>query len=337
MTRLSIIVPMYNVEPFVEKCLCCLEDQDILSEEYEIIFVNDGSPDNSRDVVIRYQKKFDNIVLIDQENKGVSAARNIGIERAKGKYILFIDPDDYVETNSFGHALDAADEMKSQVSFLGFTVLNENGSIKNMVLNINTHYQIKSGIEAYIMSHIKDRPDPDRIYGILFDTVFLNRNNLRFLHGVPYLEDGELITRILCLADRCIFIRGSFYWRTIRPGSATNSTLFYSKLAINGFVKSAKNMRDFRDTMTLLPTQIEFMNQPIVKYVTLSISATGGFHNIKKFIKLYSTLKKNDFKNLKIEGCNNEYKKLGSLYNYSGFILYLYLNIRPLIRFFRTI
>ena len=92
MKRLSIIIPMYNVERYVNKCLLSLEDQDIPMEDYEIICINDGSPDNSREVVIRLQKEFNNIILIDQENQGVSCARNAGINSACGEFVLFIDP-----------------------------------------------------------------------------------------------------------------------------------------------------------------------------------------------------------------------------------------------------
>src|SRR5690606_24149359 len=96
MLRLSIIIPMYNVEPYIERCLSSLQDQDIPMEEYEIICINDGSPDNSREVVIRFQRQNKNIILIDQSNQGVSKARNNGINVARGKYLLFVDPDDYI-------------------------------------------------------------------------------------------------------------------------------------------------------------------------------------------------------------------------------------------------
>ena len=82
-------------------------------------------------------KQFDNIVLIDQVNKGVSVARNSGIDRATGDFILFIDPDDYVEQNCFARILKAIEEQEAQVSFLGFSILNEDGiSYKRILMKI---------------------------------------------------------------------------------------------------------------------------------------------------------------------------------------------------------
>ena len=82
--QLSIILPIYNVAPYVEKCIRSLEDQDIPKDTYEIICVNDGSPDNSQQIVEKLQQEFSNIILINQKNQGVSVARNVGIEKARG-------------------------------------------------------------------------------------------------------------------------------------------------------------------------------------------------------------------------------------------------------------
>ena len=100
--KLSIIVPAYKVDAYIEKCISSLEDQDIPKEEYEIIVINDGSPDRCSEIVEGLQKEFSNIILINQENQGVSMARNNGIKIAQGEFIMPVDPDDYVIPNSFG-------------------------------------------------------------------------------------------------------------------------------------------------------------------------------------------------------------------------------------------
>ena len=92
MKSLSIIIPIYNVAPYVERCIRSLEDQDIPKDDYEIICINDGSPDNCREIVEQLQQEFSNIILINQENQGVSMARNNGIDLSEGKYLLFVDP-----------------------------------------------------------------------------------------------------------------------------------------------------------------------------------------------------------------------------------------------------
>ena len=92
---LSIVVPMYNSELYIEECLASLSNQGLAENQYEIIVINDGSTDNSYAVVERYSAGRSNIRLINQQNAGQSAARNRGIDEAKGKYLCFVDSDDF--------------------------------------------------------------------------------------------------------------------------------------------------------------------------------------------------------------------------------------------------
>jgi len=100
MIKVSVIVPVYNVEKYLDKCLNTLCHQTL--KEIEIIVVNDGSPDNSEEIIKKYEKKYPKkIVYLKKENGGVSSARNYGIDAAKGEYIGFVDGDDYVEVDMF--------------------------------------------------------------------------------------------------------------------------------------------------------------------------------------------------------------------------------------------
>ena len=333
MKRLSLIIPMFKVEKYVERCLRSLEQQDIPQDDYEIICINDGSPDNSSGIVKSLQAEFFNINLIDQENQGVSRARNKGIESATGKYVLFIDPDDYVDANSFAKLLKVAEDKNAQVTFLGFTVLEEDGSIRHHCFNELAGDRIYTGTEAYYVSRGDGSTDPDRMWAILFETQFLNTNNLRYLPDVPYLEDGEFVARILCLSERCFFYGRSFYQRTTRPGSATNSKLFHSIPAMNGFVNAAINLRNFRNQVFLSTPQKEFINQPILKFVILSITATASLRRFKTFLTVALTLKKHGINILELNGCHKHYQYLGRLYNLTPFLLYSYLVLRAAVLF----
>lgn len=96
---LSVVIPLYKAEPYIEKCL-----QSVLTQSYsnlEIIVVNDGSPDNSTDIVRTYQKKDARIKLFDKKNEGAAIARNVGIAACSGEYIHFLDSDDYVEPSAY--------------------------------------------------------------------------------------------------------------------------------------------------------------------------------------------------------------------------------------------
>jgi glycosyltransferase involved in cell wall biosynthesis len=329
MKRLSVIIPMYNVELYIERCLRSLEDQDIPRDDFEIICINDGSPDRSREVVLRLQKEFDNIVLIDQENLGVSRARNNGIDKACGKYLLFIDPDDYVDANSYSRILKTADEQEAQVSFLGFTFLNEGGKVRNRILNKNLTSQIYTGTEAYFLARGDGKTDPDRMCAVLFKTEFITNKNLRYLPDVPYLEDGEFIARILCLAERCIFDCHSFYQRTTRKDSATNSRLFYTDEATHGFLLAANNMKRFQQKQNLNEKQRIFLNQPILKFVLLAVNSSVGLKLNNKLAKTIKKLKKSALRRISMNGCNRIYRFYGRIYNLSPWLSALALVIYP--------
>jgi glycosyltransferase involved in cell wall biosynthesis len=329
MKQLSIIVPIYNVEPYVERCLRSLEDQDIPKEDYEIICINDGSPDNSRGVVACLQKEFDNIILIDQNNQGVSLARNKGIEKACGKYLLFIDADDYVHINSFARMLKGADEQKAEVSFLSCAILDEEGTISKYISYQNDISQIYKGIEAYFIARGDGSTDPDRMTGVLFKRDFINEHGLFYLPYVPYLEDGELIARILCLAERCIFDKNLFLYGTIRPDSASSSKNFHSAKTTNGFLLAAGNLKRFQQEEDLDDKRRRFLNQPIVKYVLLAINSSIGWRSSRRLVCTIKTLKKLGTGRIKLDGCDRNYHLLGDVYNLSPYLSVLALILYP--------
>lgn len=99
MILLSIIVPVYNIENYITRCIESLLNQGFSQNEYEIILINDGSTDNSEQICLHYATLYNNIIFKSQINQGVSAARNSGLEMARGKYICFVDGDDYLISN----------------------------------------------------------------------------------------------------------------------------------------------------------------------------------------------------------------------------------------------
>ena len=103
--KVSVVVPVYNVEKYLKRCLDSIINQTY--KNIEIILVNDGSKDNSRDICEEYEKNFDNIILINQENGGLSAARNTGLEYVKGEAVTFVDSDDWLELDAIEYYVDS--------------------------------------------------------------------------------------------------------------------------------------------------------------------------------------------------------------------------------------
>ena len=157
--KLSIILPVYNVAKFIPDCLESLEMQDLSKEEYEIICVDDGSPDNSAEVVEEYQKKYSNIRLIRQPNGGVCVARNNGLKAAQGEYVWFIDPDDYIQANCLGYILGKMDEAKADLIVFEYDEVPEesvfNEEIQSdIVIELQKEYGSKGSACQYICRRV---------------------------------------------------------------------------------------------------------------------------------------------------------------------------------------
>ncbi|MBN1186459.1 MAG: glycosyltransferase [Bacteroidales bacterium] len=319
MRLLSIIIPIYNVEQFLEKCLRSLEDQDLPAENFELICINDGSPDNSREIVLNLQKEFNNIKLSDQENQGVSVARNYGINKATGKYLMFIDPDDYIYPNSFKQILKAADSNSIDMLIPGYTFID----IKNKQLGerINEEFEdrVITGIEAFNQLHKKKYFLPDISIGVIFKADFLRNNSLEFLPNVPFLEDGEFLARAHCLANRILFMKKLLYIKVDRQYSAMNSDLYYSEEARNGYGLAARNLKNFKNKYKLPEDQDSFINRPILQFVILSLYSAVKTRSFKELMNTVYNLKAYNLAKLGLKGCKGWNLICGMLYNFSPY------------------
>ena len=107
---ISIIIPAYNAEKYIQQCIISLARQDLPQDNYEILVVNDGSTDSTLSILERLSKEYPNIHILTTKNQGVSAARNLGIKTAQGKTLLFVDADDYMAENvlsTIHHTMEA--------------------------------------------------------------------------------------------------------------------------------------------------------------------------------------------------------------------------------------
>ena len=151
--KLSILIPVYNAERFIERCLNSLIIQDLDKNEYEIIIINDGSTDNSLEIVENYSKEHANVVFYSHENQGVVATRNKLLKHAKGTYIYFLDADDYLAHNSFGVILEFA--LKNDIDITtkeGYAWLRENLMNENVeFLQADKEYTEDKNLDKFKM------------------------------------------------------------------------------------------------------------------------------------------------------------------------------------------
>lgn len=124
--KISVVVPVYNTAAYLPKCLDSILNQTF--GDFELLIVNDGSKDDSQKVIDEYVVKDQRVVSIIKENGGLSDARNVGIEQAKGEFIAFIDSDDYIDSEMFQQMIQLSDEHQSEIVFCDLVKVDENGN-----------------------------------------------------------------------------------------------------------------------------------------------------------------------------------------------------------------
>lgn len=220
--KVSVIVPVYNVELYLKECIDSLLNQDFKGK-YEVICVNDGSTDNSLEILKEYEVKSDKIVLIDQKNKGLSGARNTGFKNAKGKYIMFLDSDDYFKHNKVLSLLYNEIE-KDNLDFVvadfeySYEDKNKNYKIKR---NPGIKNQVMTGKDFYDLG-IKTKSIMSVVWNKLYKKEFLEKNNLYFYEGIIY-EDMEFTPRAYYKAEKVKYIDETIIMYRQREGSIMSS------------------------------------------------------------------------------------------------------------------
>lgn len=216
---ISIIVPIYYVEKFLP---CCLDS--ILAQscrDFELLLVDDGSPDESGKICDAYALKDSRITVIHQSNAGVSAARNAGLDRAEGEYVGFVDPDDFIEADMFKKMLEAIDG--AELAICGYNYVDESGNVDNARL-----YQVKEKetlTQKQLMSRFSDMPPTVRLGVVnkLFRRDLIG--NLRFDGSLKSAEDVLFLTEYSAKVKRAVFVHCPLYLNTVRQGSATHGGL----------------------------------------------------------------------------------------------------------------
>lgn len=206
---LSIIIPVYNVEPFVERCIRSCEAQNIAKNKYEIICINDGSKDNSLKIISRIADEFPNIHVFSQPNAGLSAARNHGMRVAKGDYYMFVDSDDWIAENCLGMLTDKLREERPDV--LTFCAAN----VVNGVPQRRMSYSDETPITG--RDFIKWNMQPCAPFSI-WSAKFFKTFELKFFEGI-FHEDSELIPRAFYLAKKVSFSNELIYFVYLNQNS----------------------------------------------------------------------------------------------------------------------
>ncbi len=212
--QISIIVPFYNVEEYFDVFLQSLLP---INENYEVILVNDGSPDKSRNIAEKYSEKYSNVKLVDKENGGLSSARNFGFNLAKGEYVIFFDSDDYIENNEvITEMLNKALESKADIvvaPYYEFYKLNEK-KYRHDKVNFNGELlTFKDRTDIFFKNQVSFA-----VWNKMYKTYFLKSNDLNFKDGI-WFEDLEFVFRAFCEAKKVCKVEDVLLGYRQREGS----------------------------------------------------------------------------------------------------------------------
>lgn len=210
MVKISVIVPIYNVEKQLNRCVESLLRQKI--QQIQIILVNDGATDNSGKIAQEYAKKFpDKILYLEKENGGLSDARNYGIEHAMGEYLTFVDSDDYISDNLYE---DLEKYLEQDYDMIKFKIekVDENGN--KILENYTPIFADKTGEEAFEILYKSDELT-EVAWGYVYKRKMWIENNFKFAKGM-FHEDFGLIPLVILKANKVAStnIMGYYYVQT---------------------------------------------------------------------------------------------------------------------------
>ena len=276
--KVSVVVPVYNAEKYLKRCLDSLRKQTL--NDIEIICVNDGSTDGSGKILAEYAAHDKRIKVITQENQYIGAARNRGIEAARGEYIGFVDSDDWVSFNYFEDLYNAAMKYNTDVAIAtqsNVVILREKSRLDDLLLDSfvhisNTQYhlfdiELKNYLRGKQFINSSDLASATTI-GMVWDKIFrrdlLNRYNLRFPTVRAFGEDVYFFYITGVYVDKIAIAQNAVYYQ--RRGDVTASSGYYIKPNIEEF-KLYQALLNFYDKADLPTEKAKFWREDLIQYL----------------------------------------------------------------------
>ena len=300
-SKISIIVPVYNVEKYLAKCLDSLVSQTY--QNIEILVINDGSKDDSEKIMRAYSSRFpDKITAFNKENGGLSDARNFGVDYATGDYIGFVDSDDYVQQTMFEEMLNLAEKYDAEMVICNIQKVDEHGNVTQRLTQI---------------PHLPEKIDLESHFSVFSDVSYFACNKLfrkelfaekRFKKGVHF-EDIQLIPQLLLSCKTVAQTQNYHYQYLERADSLSKShtekgldilkavedvELFFLKSAYSTKKKELKNFQILEGVYTFLAYLAFVKDEDVFYKMSRHLSVFMKDRNIKfKDILIYSRFDKN--------------------------------------------
>lgn len=272
--KISIVMPMYRVEQYIEKAITSVLKQDF--QDWELLVVNDGSPDKSREIASSIASGDNRIRILDKKNGGLSDARNYGLDRAIGEFVHFYDSDDWIEPDFYSKLLNEIDDFDLIVC--GYKVDNEKSVIERMGYTGELSQVVTPSLENLVGNYL------NFAWNKLFKRSFLVKNVLYYEKGLYRIEDSEFMMRFLNSSPKIKMIEYSGYHYMVR-NTATLSKFFdeniFNHLSHCISIR-AHIYKHLCDNVEIVNRELGGAALSQVKSVIILIADSIPFYNIKK-------------------------------------------------------
>ena len=319
--KVSVILPIYNVAQYLRDCLNSLINQTLT--DIEFICINDGSTDNSLEILNEYAAKDERFVVLSQENQGQGVARNKGVELARGEYIQFIDPDDWVELDMLEILYNFAKEHHSQVVKFNYTDYNDYSrkyKQQEFVKQIQENYNYDLNATPYYTWRILKKNCLSsldlHVWAHFYQTEFIKSNKIRFAPS-KLGEDNLFADGAIVMANKIDYLDKYLYFYRIRTGSAVhiksdiNFCVFDNIRLLKEFLIENNLFNELEDEWISYAKKVvtwhysQVPDESIKKYENLCLQYFSNKKEFKKFLKEIHT--KRSFLE-QIFSLKNEYK-----------------------------
>lgn len=318
----SIVVPIYNLENYLFRCIESLIHQTY--NNIEIILINDGSTDNSISIINKYSERDSRIIVIDKENQGVSVARNVGIEKSSGKYIMFVDGDDWIDSDMIEKLVIKAEKYKADYVGAGF--IFEDIENKRKRLSPGGFSPIVFEHEEVLKNYLVGNYIWSSVWGGIYLKDTIQKYDIKFDPKIKFAEDVLFTTFFMIFARKVIVCKNRFYHVLVRTTSVTRNSVHEldktkKKPDIEGLLRKYNKLNEYQEYYKAW--FVRFSN-----YELFHLALKVDYKTFKSFYKSYvSTTKYKTWNNVRLRRMMGKKHRMMSIIGNSSLLIWLSMNI----------
>lgn len=295
MKKISVIVPVYNVENYIDKCIKSLLHQSI--DDFEILLIDDGSTDNSGAICDEYAKKSDKVKVIHKKNRGLSSARNYGLQIAEGEFVSFVDSDDWIHKDMYLKLYKIAKKYDADIALSGYLKIYD----ETEEINANKDNSVKVFTNIEALNNLYNDKYKETV--ICCNKIFKKSlfDNIRFPMGKIH-EDEFTTHKLIYKAKKIAYTNEELYFYRQRPGSIMRSEFNIKELdLLDAFKEQNKFMKNINDKDLYYKSLNRYLNSLRLIYYKCKENIEDNKDILFSIKKEYGIIYLKNLKNRKIK------------------------------------